>query len=361
MLRKLSHGIALSGTALSLVLSGTAHAAAGTAAGTSVSNTASVAYTVGGVAQTPVNSNAATFLVDRKVNATVAQVGGQATIADLGETDQVVAFTVTNNTNSVMDYRLITAQQNSLVLTLLGHSDNFDVSNLRAFVDVNGNGTYEAGTDNKTYIDELAADASVTVFLVADMPASGSNAAYAGVGLVVVAADGGLADTRGNDTAQTLLGDTANAVDNVYADAAGVLELLRDGKASAVGEYQIGTTSVEVTKTAVTISDPLNLALLPKAIPGAVVEYCIQVKNTGQVAATNVAVTDPIPAHSTYQPGSLLVGGTVLLGNCNADGSSLTDANDSDAGQYDGTNIKTTIASLAAGATRTTRFRVVLD
>lgn len=360
MSRSLTSRIALSGTALSLVVSGAAQAATGTAAGTTVTNTASVAYSVGGVAQTPVNSNAASFLVDRKVNLTVAQVGGQATTVDAGATDQVIAFTVTNNTNSVQDFRLFATQQNSLILTLLGHSDSFNVDNLRVFVDVNGDNTYDAG-DTATYIDELAPDATVTVFLVADIPSSLPANPYAGVGLTAVAAAGGTGGALGADLTASLLADVSGAVDNVFADAAGTIDLLRDGRFSAVGEYDVGSATIQVTKTAVTISDPVNLALLPKAIPGAIVEYCIQVKNAGNGTATNIAITDPIPANSTYLSGSTLVGGTVLLGACNADGTSVTDANDSDAGQFDGTNVKANIASLAAGATRTARFRVTLN
>ncbi len=362
MLRNLTNRLALSGTALSLVCSGAAQAAAGTAAGTSVTNTASVAYTVGGAAQTPVSSNVASFLVDRKVNVTVAQVGGTATSGSLSATNQVIAFTVTNNTNATQDFRLITAQQASLLSTLLGHTDNFDVNNLRVFVDANGNGTYESGTDTATFIDELAADATATVFLVADLPSTAPTNAVAGVGLIAVAATGGTSGgSVGADLTVTLLGDTANAIDNVFADTAGVLDLLRDARASALGEYTVGSATLEVTKTATPISDPINLAVLPKAIPGAVIEYCIQVKNAGNTTATDVAITDPIPAQSTYQTGSLLAGGTVLLGACNPDGTSLSDANDSDAGQFDGTNVKATIATLAAGATRTARFRVVLN
>lgn len=359
MLRSLTSRIALSGTALSFILSGTAQAATGTAAGTTVTNTASVAYSVGGVAQTPVSSNAANFLVDRKVNLTVAQVGGQATTVDAGSTNQVIAFTVTNNTNSVQDFRLFASQQNSLLLTLLGNSDNFNVDNLRVLVDVNGDHAYDAG-DTATFIDELAPDASITVFLVADIPTTLPASAFAGVGLTAVAAAGGGSGALGADLSASLLADSA-AVDNVFADAAGAIDVTRDGRFSAIGEYDGGSAAIQVTKTAVTISDPVNLGLLPKAIPGAIVEYCIQVKNAGTGSATNIAITDAIPTHSTYLSGSTLVGGTVLLGACNADGTSVTDATDSDAGQFDGTNVKATIASLAAGATRTARFRVTLN
>ncbi|WP_084690964.1 DUF11 domain-containing protein [Sphingomonas sp. SRS2] len=365
-LRKLSHGIAFSGTALSLVLSGAAHAAAGTTAGTTVSNTASVAYTIGGAAQTPVASNAAAFLVDRKVNVTVAQVGGQATVVSFGETDQVIAFTVTNNTNATQDFRLVGVQQLALVATLLGHADNYAVDNFRVFVDVNGNNVYDAG-DTATYIDELAPDQSKTVFIVADIPGTGPSDAIAGVVLTAIAAAGGGGGSLGSDLIATLLGDTANAIDNVFADAAGAVDLVRDGRSSALGEYNIGSTALDVNKIATTISDPINGALLPKAIPGAVVEYCIQVQNTGSGAATDIAVTDTIPDHSTYVAGSLFVNGTTLLGACNGDGNNedddATGADDSDTvtGSFDGSKIASKISTLAAGATRTTRFRVTLN
>src|SRR5262245_49932644 len=41
--------------------------AVGTTAGTSISNTATVNYSVGGVSQTPITSAAATFVVDNKI------------------------------------------------------------------------------------------------------------------------------------------------------------------------------------------------------------------------------------------------------------------------------------------------------
>ena len=40
---------------------------------------------------------------------------------------------------------------------------------------------------------------------------------------------------------------------------------------------------------------------------GDVIEYSITATNTGQDGATNVVVTDPIPAHTTVVPGSLQI------------------------------------------------------
>ena len=81
--------------------------AAGTLQGTSVANTATVDYTVGGVNQPDVPSNASTFLVDRRINLTVAEVGGTSTSVIPGSIDQVTTFTVTNSTNGTQDSRLV--------------------------------------------------------------------------------------------------------------------------------------------------------------------------------------------------------------------------------------------------------------
>lgn len=331
-----------------------ASAATGTQAGTNINNTASVSYSVGGVSQTPVASNIATFVVDRKANVMVAEVGGAATSVAFGQTDQVTTFTVTNTTNATQDFRLFATNIGIGLTTQLGHTDNFTVTNIRVFVDSNGNGTYDAGVDTATFIDELAPDQTKTVFVVADIPASGPASGISGVQLTAVVATGGGAGL-GADLTQSLVDDPAQ-IDTVFADAAGYVDAVRDARFSAGDEYNIAAPTAQVTKTAVVISDPLNGVVAPKAIPGAVVEYCIQVKNIGSQALTSVGVTDNIPANTTYLANSTYVGGTVLLAACVFDGAQATDGN-----VFNGTRIATSIANIAVGATTTTRFRVTLN
>jgi uncharacterized repeat protein (TIGR01451 family) len=352
-----SRRIALTGaSALVVGLWGqAASAATGTQAGLSVNNTASVAYSVGGVSQTPVASNNATFVVDRKANVMVAEVGGAATAVSFGQTNQVTTFTVTNTTNATQDFRLFALNTGIGSPTPLGHTDNFGVTNIRVFVDVNGNGTYDAATDTATYIDELAPDATKTVFVVADVPASGPASGISGVELTAVVAAGGAGNSLGSDLTQSLLDDPAQ-IDTVFADAAGYADLLRDGRFSAGDEYAVAGATAEVVKSAVIVSDPMNGIVAPKAIPGAVVEYCIAVKNIGSQALTGVGVTDNIPANTTYLASSTYVGGSVLLGACLPDGAQATDAT-----VFNGSRIAASIANIAVGATTTTRFRVTLN
>lgn len=342
-------------SALAVVLWGPlASAATGTQAGTSVTNTASVSYSVGGVTQTPVASNVASFVVDRKANVMVAEVGGAATSVSFGQTDQVTTFTVTNTTNATQDFRLFATNVGLGAPTQLGHTDNFTVTNIRVFVDSNGNGTYDAGVDTATFIDELAPDQTKTVFVVADIPASGPASGISGVQLTAVVAAGGGAGL-GADLVQSLTDDPTQ-IDTVFADAAGYVDALRDGRFSAGDEYAIAAPTAQVVKTAVLISDPMNGIVAPKAIPGAVIEYCIQVKNIGSAALTAIGITDNIPTNTTYLAGSTYVGGSVALGACVADGAQATDGN-----VFNGTRIATSIANIAVGATTTTRFRVTLN
>jgi len=345
----------LGASALGAMIANQAMAATGTVAGTNVNNTASVSYSVGGVTQTPVASNVASFVVDRKANVMVAEVGGAATSVSYGQTNQVTTFTVTNTTNATQDFRLFGVNTVIGLPTPLGHTDTFGVTNIRVFVDSNNNGTYDSGVDIATYIDELAPDATKTVFIVADLPASGPAGGISGVDLTAVVATGGTASSLGADLTASLLDDPTQ-IDTVFADAAGWIDLLRDGRYSAGDEYAISGATAQATKTATLISDPLNGLIAPKSIPGAVVEYCIAVKNIGAQTITGMGISDNIPANTTYVAGSTYTGGSVLLGACVADGSLA-----SDGAVFDGSKISTTTASLTAGSTTTTRFRVTLN
>ncbi|WP_184719815.1 DUF11 domain-containing protein [Caulobacter sp.] len=356
-MKKSSKTLWLAGaSSLLVILSGQAALAApGTQAGTSITNTATVSYSVNSVAQTPVASNVASFVVDRKADVVVAEVGGAATSVSYGQSNQVTTFTVTNATNATQDFRLFAANTVLGAPTQLGHTDTYGVTNLRVFVDTNGNGTYDAGVDTATYIDELGAGQTKTVFIVADIPASGPANGVSGVILTAVVATGGTGGALGADVTQSLLDDT-NQIDTVFADGAGFADLVRDARHSAGDEYLIAAASAEVTKFAVLISDPLNGIVSPKAIPGAIIEYCIAVKNIGGQAITNVGLTDNIPANTTYVANSTYVNGTFSGGLCVLDGAQATDGN-----VYNGSRIATNITSIASGATATTRFRVTID
>jgi len=327
--------------------------AAGTAAGSTITNTVSVNYQVGGVAQTATNASN-TFTVDRKINLTVAEVGNATTTVSPGDTAKVTTFTVTNTSNATLDFALVASQQTGGA-GAHSNTDNFDVTNVKIYVDTNGNGTYDPGTDTQvTYLDEIAADASKTVFVVADIPLSLNTGDVAAVTLTATARAGGTAGSLGAVLVETTGADTSG-MDTVFADGAGAIDAARDAAYSAKDDYTVLTAMLTVTKYSRVISDPINLTTNPKAIPGATIEYCISVANAaGSATATTVAVSDPLPATVTYDNTfGVYVDGTISGQVC----SGGTQTGSYNAGT---TTVSGTFASVAATENKTLRFRATI-
>ncbi len=296
--------------------------AAGTASGTTISNSATLSYAVGGVNQTNITSAPVTFTVDNKVNVTVAEGNATFTTVVPGQLATVTTFTVTNNGNTTQDYALaganIVAGQTLFTPVL---TDNFDTTNVKVFVDVNNNGTYEPATDTATFIDELAANGTKTVFVVADIPVAQVNNDVALVSLTATTADGGVVGTQGPASVQTATANTAG-VDVVFADAAGSDEIARDGKHSARDAYKVVSAIISVSKIATPICDPFNGATNPKNIPGAAVQYAITITNTGAANATLSTVTDALNAALAFD--TTLISGAGVGANCAAGTGSLS-------------------------------------
>jgi len=355
----------LSGTAI-IATAGTAEAAQ-TTAGTTITNTAQVTYTVNGQ-QTTTNSSTATFVVDRKVNFTLITDQASNTKVNVGQIGAVTSYKLTNTTNGTQDFLLDTAQ--AVPLGALLGSPDFTMANLKVFVDSNNNGVYDPGTDIATYVDQLAPDASIEIFIVGDVPATG-NSNLAQVALHATVADGNAANAKGTALIATDL-NLANAdqtVDIVFADndSDGTLylgDIARNGQAIAYAGYEAGARNVAltVTKTARVISDDVNSLVNPKALPGAVVEYCLTVNNaTSGVPATNVVLTDVVPTNTTFVPGTLTIGAPGVLGiTCTLSSLGTTTGY---TGAYD-TSTKTvtaTIPTVAGSGSVAASFRVTIN
>jgi hypothetical protein len=348
-------------TGVSVVALGATPAfATGTTAGTAINNTATVNYQVGGVSQTAINASNS-FTVDRKIDLVVAEVANLTTSVAPGSTAQVTTFTVRNTSNAPLDLGLAVTQQTGGTATH-GGTDTFDVTAPGTFVDTNGNGTYDVGTDlAATFLDELAADTQRTVFIVANIPLGRVNGDVADVMLTAQAFEAGTTGTQGALVTQTAGANTAG-VDTVFADIAGVVDVASDGKHSDDDDYTVSAPVLTVAKQSRVISDPVNGTTNPKFIPGALVEYCIVVSNAATGAPANtVNIGDPLPTQTTYETAfgifqSGTFTGTPGTGTCNADGTA--------GGTFTATPTPTvsgTLGTLAAGATRTLYFRVRIN
>jgi uncharacterized repeat protein (TIGR01451 family) len=327
--------------------------AAGTTAGTTITNTVTLDYKVGGVDQTQVSASDS-FTVDRKVNLSVAELDSATTTVSPGEQAAVVAFTVSNASNAPLDFALA-ATQLSGGTAAHGGTDNFNVTGLKVYADTNNSGGYDAGTDVEiSYLDQLAADDSKTVFVVANVPLGGSTGDVAGVRLSATASEATAAGSLGSTVTQTNGANTAG-VDTVFADTNSNGNAARDGIHFAEDDYTILAASLTATKTSRVVSDPFNLTTNPKMIPGAVVEYCIAVANAaGSATATGISVSDSLPATTTYDASfGIKLNGTVTGSACNADGAS--------GGSYAAGVVSGMLSDIAAGVTRTLVFRVTVN
>jgi uncharacterized repeat protein (TIGR01451 family) len=323
--------------------------AEGTAAGTTITNTVTLNYKVGTVDQVPVSASD-TFTVDRKVNLVVEDADLATTSVSPGQENAVVAFKVTNASNAPLDLSLAAAQLSG---GSAGHggTDSFDGSNLRLFLDTNGNETFDAGDLTGTYLDQVAADSTRWVFVVSNMPLNVATNDVAGIRLTATAAEATAPTTLGAIITQTTGANTAG-VDTVFADSDADGNVARDGIHFDIDDYTVLAASLTATKRSRVISDPFNGTTNPKMIPGAVVEYCISVANAaGSATATNVSLSDPVPAQTDYLAAfGIKLNGTVTGTTCNADGT--------DGGSYVDGTVSGTLADIAAGTARTLLFRV---
>ena len=347
-------------------------ATTGTPAGTIVNNTAQASYTVNGAAQTA-SSNTASFVVDRKVNLTVTTAQAANTQVNLGQSAAVTTVTVTNTTNGTQDF-LLDPDQNFGTVVFVG-TDDFDMANLRAFVDANGNGTYDPTVDTASFIDELAPDATATVFLVGDVPnGTLGTTNLAIVSLNAIVATGGGAGAQGSALIPTDLNllNQAATVDVVFADNDSDTigpDILRNGRGRAYAAYEVGVRNValSVQKSATILSDGVS-AVNPKALPGAVVQYCLTVANgTALTPASNVNLTDVVPPNTTYVPGSLTIGGLGTGGVCLVNGFPQNDDGSNTLGPYRGSydagtrTITATVPTLLGGTSVAASFRVTIN
>jgi uncharacterized repeat protein (TIGR01451 family) len=347
--------------------------AAGTSAGTTVSNLATVNYQVGGIGQPAIGSSptgntagagtATTFLVDNKIDLSVIETSGAATITSPALPNVVTQFKLTNTGNFTQGYTLVATNLSGT--TLFGQVDNFDQGNLRAYV--SGTACLTTSTITPIYAGEttasvatLAADSCVYVFVLADTPTTPVNGDYSNVRLTATTVT---ATTLGTIT-ETTTGDTA-LVDIVFADSATGGQVPRDARAFADDQYAVQSATLSVLKSSAVFSDPFNGTTNPKAIPGAVVEYTIVVSNTGATAATNVSISDLIPANTAAALGQYGGAGLDIQQQTGAGANTTCTASDADA---DGCAITAgtltvAIANVQTGVAnnRTVRFRVTIN
>lgn len=302
--------------------------ASGTVAGTNISNTATASYTDSGGNPVNVPSNTVALRVDELLNVTVVSANAGDVPGQPGATNQVLSFTVTNTGNGSEAFRL-------QPVNAIG-GDAFDPATTSLVLDTNGNGVYDPGVDTvyTSGVNDpvLAPDASVKVFVLSTLPGGATDGQRGQTDLTATAVTG--SGTPGTSFAGAGQGGGDAVVGATTAH----------GRAG--GFYIISAATISFVKSA-SVLDPFGGT---KVVPGAVVTYTLVANVSGSGSLNNLAAGDPIPANTTFVPGSIT-----------AQAAPLTDATDADAGEFAAGRVTVRFGTVAGGQSRTVTFKVRIN
>jgi len=317
-------------TIASSVASPAAVHAVGTAAGTNITNTATVNYSLGGT-PTTITSNTTTLAVAELINVTIALQSPTVSVA-AGGSNKALLFLVTNTGNGGEIFAL--AGDSVLV------GDDFDPTPAAPFIYFDTDSSGDLSPADTPYVaggnDPLiAADGSVAVLLVNNIPPGLPDGEYGRSELTATA------NTGTGAPGTVMPGQGPGGVDAVIGTSGGV--------AAVFGQYLVGDILLSAVKSQAVL-DPFGGS---QPIPGAAITYQIVVTAAGSGVALGAAFSDPIPASTTYVAGSLRL-----------NGATLTDSVDSDAGSFTLGPARVAVSlgdlSTAAGP-QTIDFRVTIN
>ena len=318
------------GVIVAALLLGQQAMAVGTRAGTDISNTANVDYQVGGVVQATL-SDTVNFVVDRRVDFTLVPVSTpDLELVNPGEQDAWVDFTLTNTSNSNLDFALALAQMSGSSVDGQGN-DNADMDNIEWAVVTAGDPTPTQG--GAQFVDDLEADASVRIRVWGDAALTLLDGEIAGLELTATARLGGSAGLGGVLAYGVANDDTT--VQNVDPDAADGVRVSNDG-------FEVESAQISVAKIYNVVGNDLGSGL---PIPGATVEYTITITNAGTAVATNVVITDTLDDDLTFLADQFGGGADMTINGAGC----TEDAPDSDGCVRAGQDLTFDVASIAGG------------
>ena len=254
----------------------TANAAAPTA-GTNISNIASASYT-----DSTGNSKTVTSNV---VTTTVLQVASFTLVSDQTKTANAngqvsLSHTLTNTGNGSDTFNVGVVNNDTRDST----TDNYDFTGLNVYLDANKDGI----PDSQTPVTAITLAAGESVNLIVQATTASSNVTAGDLGKLTVSAISGF------DTSVS-----AKNVDTVKITNGAVISLVKSASVKNVDATLASTTAREV-------------------------EYSLAYQNTGNTTATDVTITDILPAGLTYVNGSATVNGTALTDGVDADKYNVT-------------------------------------
>jgi uncharacterized repeat protein (TIGR01451 family) len=300
-------------TAVALLAPFSAAHAVGTVSGTTITNSATATYSVGGVPATPAVSSVS-LRVDELISVRVSAPATPTTV-NTPDTNKVLVFTVTNVGNGPESFTLT---PNLNPPTPADQFNPLPGSAGQLFLDVNNNGILDSGTDTLiTGPITLTPDQSVKVLLVSNMPTALVNGDQGIVSLAAASTTPGAAGAAPGTILPNAGTPTVGApgIDAIVGvGPGGPADSGSDD--SANGIYVVGTVTVTLNKVVLAVTSPFgvtttgcNVPTPPAActafVPGTIIQYQITVTITGNGTAQAVQVTDSVPANTTYLANSI--------------------------------------------------------
>ena len=304
--------------------------AAGTPVGTTIQNTATVSFDLGGT-PVSVDTNTTTITVLERLDVNVTVQTSQVLVT-AGDSSRSILFRLTNTGNGSEAFVL------NVDSAIAGNDFDPVPAVPSIYVDSDGSGDFNAGDvayDNATP-PVLAADASLDILVVNDIPGTAANADIGRSQLTATAVTG--SGAPGDEFS----GQGDGGVDAIVGTSGAL--------ASDLGEYLVSDVTISVVK-AQTVADPFGGN---EPVPGATITYTVTVEVLGTGTATASLVRDPIPIYTTYLPSSIAL-----------NSAAISDAADADSGELDTSGAPAIVVRLgdltAADGLQTVEFQVTID
>lgn len=317
-----------------------------------VTSTATANHEISGIPQVQ-QTAIAQFLVDNKVDLSLSVTSDTVSPAQI---NQIITFVIINEGNTPQGYALSVANSTT--------ADDFDMNNVRIYVESNGTPGWQAGDtlytsgNNAGDLDpnsSIPGADTMTVYVLANVPPSGGgsapvDAANARYDLLVTTLNAGSTTATVGQNADAWI---AGTVQDVFAEGSAgphASDGNDDGQQSTTGVYSVNAPALSVVKSAVV----LDLQGGGSPSDGATITYTLLVSISGTGSTDNVVITDVIPANTTYVSNSLTL-----------NAASLSDGADADEGDFNisnANNITVDLGNLTnASGNQTITFSVTIN
>jgi uncharacterized repeat protein (TIGR01451 family) len=315
--------------------------AIGTPAGTLISNKAILSYVMASVPSFT-TSNTASFRVDEVIQPVLTWQNGTPVAVNSPGSNDVLTFLLTNSGNGAESFGLTRtngpaplASDNYVPLNGSIGSIYLENNLLAGFqaTGPNADTLYVPGLNPPT----LAPDASLVIYVVSDTPTVAINTR----GDVLLTGTALIAGAAGALQGAALPGLGQGGVNAVIGSS--------HAQANATGSYIASGVCFTLSKIVLKVLDPQGGIVL---MPGSVMTYQIMASLSGTGTATNLMITDPLPANATYVPESIVVNGI-----------EKTDAADTDNAQYLSTTQTVSVSpgNMVSPANIVITFRAVIN